>query len=63
MDHSHYLTAQQVCARFGGISAMTLWRWCRDPELGFPVPIRVNRRRFFKEADVLAFETDRAGSL
>ena len=31
------VSARQVCDHFfAGISDMTLWRWLRDPELGFP---------------------------
>lgn len=39
----------------GGISDMTLWRWERDPELGWPQPIRVRGRRFYRVADLDAF--------
>jgi hypothetical protein len=27
----------------GEITAMTLWRWRRDPNLGFPKPVRINK--------------------
>lgn len=29
-----------------GISAMTLWRWSHDPELNFPPPVYVRKRKF-----------------
>jgi hypothetical protein len=29
-----------------GISAMALWRWDHDPDLGFPPPIYIRRREF-----------------
>jgi len=29
-------------ARYLGISEMSLWRWQRDPKLGFPQPTRIN---------------------
>ncbi|SRR6266545_3777203 len=29
-------------ANYLGISGMTFWRWCRDPELNFPAPTVVN---------------------
>lgn len=28
------------------ITAMTLWRWDRDPGLNFPPPIRIRKRKF-----------------
>jgi hypothetical protein len=36
---------QQVCREFG-VTAMTVWRWDHDPELNFPPPIRIRRRKF-----------------
>ena len=43
------LTAAAVKARCGGISDMTLWRWTRDEELGFPKPIKIQRIRYWSE--------------
>lgn len=55
-----YLTAKQVCARYGGISAMTLWRWQADPTLNFPKPVTINRRRYFPLSLLDAFDTRQA---
>ena len=33
-----YLSAKQTRHRFGDVSDMTLWRWIKDPALGFPPP-------------------------
>lgn len=49
------ITAAEVRARFGDISDMTLWRWLDDAALGFPRPVRIQRRRFFREAEIEAF--------
>jgi predicted DNA-binding transcriptional regulator AlpA len=54
-----YLTAGQVRRRYGGMSDMALWRWLRDEKLGFPQPLRINRRRFWREMDLIAWETAR----
>ena len=43
---------RQMC---GGISDMTLWRWLDNPELGFPKPQYIAKRRYWKEADVIAW--------
>lgn len=60
MDKSpKYLTANQVRERFGGISDMSLWRWLRDPKLGFPQPMIVNRRRLFSEEEISRWEAER----
>lgn len=57
---SRRLTANQVRNRFGGISDMTLWRWLQDEALAFPRPIVINRRRFFLEAELDAWEAARS---
>ncbi|WP_287742661.1 hypothetical protein [Methylobacterium sp.] len=39
---------------------MTLWRWERDPKLAFPQPLRINGRRYWRRADIEAFELRQA---
>ncbi len=51
-----FLTAPQVRQRFAGISDMTLWRWMHDERMGFPKPVVINRRRYFRLTDIEAFE-------
>lgn len=55
-----YLTGPQVRARFGNVSAMTLWRWAKDEKLAFPVPMRLNRRKLFDLAEIEKWERDTA---
>lgn len=43
-------TVRQLC---GGISDMSLWRWLNDPALGFPRPVYIQKRRFWREAEIL----------
>jgi predicted DNA-binding transcriptional regulator AlpA len=45
-------TVRQMC---GGISDMTLWRWLDNPELDFPRPIYISRRRYWKEAEIFVW--------
>lgn len=54
-----YLTAPQVLARYN-ISDMSLHRWLNNPDLNFPAPLKINRRRYFKESDLVAWERARA---
>jgi predicted DNA-binding transcriptional regulator AlpA len=54
-----YLTATQVRARYGGVSDMTLWRWLRDKDLGFPKPCRINRLRYWKDSELTEWERTR----
>lgn len=55
-----YLTSKQVRARYGDVSDMSLWRWSRDQSLGFPEAIYVNKRRFWRLAELEAWERTRA---
>jgi len=54
-----YLPAGAVRARYG-VSDMSIWRWLQDEALGFPAPIRINRRRFWKLTELEAWEASRA---
>ena len=40
----------------GGISAMSLWRWDRNPGLGFPPAIRLNGRKYRSRAALDEFK-------
>jgi len=37
-------------------TSMSLWRWLRDPELGFPQPIKIRNRNFWLRSDLDAFK-------
>ena len=53
------LPATIARARYG-VSDMTIFRWLADPKLGFPQPIRINGRRYWRLADLQAFEARQA---
>lgn len=59
MPEQVFLTASQVCRRYGGISDMTLWRWMHDADLGFPQPTYINKRRYWSAPDLEAFDARR----
>lgn len=54
-DSDVYLPAPQVRKRYGR-SDMSLYRWLRDETLNFPKPIYINRYRYWRLADLLAWE-------
>lgn len=54
-DKPNLLPAPAARAYVGGISAMSEWRNERDPDLGWPVPIRINRRKFYRVSELDAF--------
>jgi predicted DNA-binding transcriptional regulator AlpA len=55
MTSERRIAAHDVRHLCGGISDMTLWRWLNDDNLDFPRPIYIGKRRYWKEADVIAW--------
>lgn len=55
-----FLTGPQVQARYGR-SHVTLWRWVRDTDLGFPQPMQINRLNYWRLSDLEAWEAAQAG--
>jgi len=50
-----FLTSKQLRERYGGLSQQWLWRHQND-ESGFPKPIRIQGRRFWKLKEIETFE-------
>lgn len=54
-QRKHYLTAPQVCERYGDRSAMWLWRKMKfSPK--FPRPLVIAGRRYFDEDELDQFD-------
>jgi predicted DNA-binding transcriptional regulator AlpA len=53
------LPARKVWERFG-ITDRTLDRWLSKPELEFPGPIIINKRRYFVLSEIVAWERKHA---
>ena len=53
------LPAPKVCRRFG-VTGRTLDRWLANENLQFPRPLVINNRRYFDEAEIIAWERARA---
>lgn len=53
-----YLPGRQVRDRYN-VSDMTLWRWMRRPDLKFPQPTVINRRRYWPVEALEAWERNR----
>lgn len=50
-----FLPARHVLDRYR-ISQMTLWRWVADDSMGFPKPVYLGRYRYWRIADIEAWE-------
>lgn len=68
IDHTHTLVsraqdtllpARNVCTRYC-ISRRTLDRWLASDVLGFPTPLVINHRRYWRLAQIEGWERDRA---
>ncbi len=56
---SNLLPARDVLARYQVVER-TISRWLADPSMSFPAPIKIRQRRYWREADLLAWERSRA---
>ena len=54
-----YLTGPQVRDRYQ-VTYVTIWRWMHDPKMGFPKPLKFNKRNRFALDEIEAFERKRA---
>lgn len=54
-----YMTTAEVCGRYS-VTDMTLWRWSKRPELNFPKPLMIARRRYYRVADLVRWENEQA---
>lgn len=47
--------SKELRKKFGNISDMSLWRWLQDEDLGFPQPLYISRRRYWKASEIEEF--------
>ena len=59
LNRNALLAGRKVRSRYD-ISEMTLSRWMRDADLKFPPPIKINRRNYWRVADLEKWERGRA---
>ncbi|SDF15490.1 helix-turn-helix transcriptional regulator [Thalassobaculum litoreum] len=63
MDHyssadDQFLPARKVWERYG-VTSMTLHRWLADTAKDFPAPHYIAKRRYWRLADLIAWEQAR----
>jgi len=51
MEHK-LISAATVRDLCGGVSDMTLWRWLNDRDMNFPEPVYIQKRRYWREAEL-----------
>ena len=60
-ETDRYLTGPQVDERYGR-SEQTRWRWSKDPYLGFPKPLKIKGRNFYRLHELKEFESRMAAA-
>ncbi len=46
----------RVAQELGGVRLITLWRWSKNPKVGFPPAIKINGRNYRRRSDLEAFK-------
>jgi hypothetical protein len=60
LPNPEYLNSRAVRRRYGDVSDMSLYRWLHTEKLNFPRPTIINKRRYWRVADLEAWERARA---
>ncbi len=63
LDDDALLNSSQVKARCGSVSDMCIWRWLRDERVGFPHPVKINKRNYWKLGDLRAWQERHANKV
>jgi len=49
------ISANAVRDLCGGVSDMSIWRWLNNPAMSFPKPVYIAKRRYWREAEIVAW--------
>lgn len=52
---SELLPTREVKKRLGDVTDMTIWRWLHNPDVGFPPPVVISKRKYWAVAEIDAF--------
>ena len=55
ISENNRIPMSDAAARYG-VCVRTIERWAADPELGFPQPLYIRRRRYIRAGDLQAWE-------
>lgn len=59
LQSAKLLPIREILARYS-VSDRTIDRWLATPALGFPKPLVIRRRRFWRQAEIDRFDQQRA---
>jgi hypothetical protein len=58
-EHSPDLLPRRLVSQRYGVNVRTIVRWENDPDLRFPQPIEINKRKYYHEAELTLFDRTR----
>jgi hypothetical protein len=58
-EQSNDLLPRRLVAERYNVNVRTIVRWENDPALRFPQPIEINKRQYYREAELTVFERTR----
>jgi|SoiMetStandDraft_5_1073268.scaffolds.fasta_scaffold779629_1 predicted DNA-binding transcriptional regulator AlpA len=59
---TEFFTAKHLEERYGRSRQTVVYRWATDPELGFPQPVIIRKRKMWRRADVEAWDQRMSGA-
>jgi hypothetical protein len=62
-EQSTDLLPRRLVAERYNVTTRTVVRWENDPDLRFPQPIEINKRRYYHEAELTAWDRANASRL
>lgn len=62
-EQSTDLLPRRLVAERYNVTTRTVCRWENDPDLGFPRPIEINTRRYYRAAELTAWDRANASRL
>jgi hypothetical protein len=63
LDDETMVGSRELQARYKHQARITIHRWKNDKELGFPQPVKINRRLYWRLGDIRQWERDRAAKV
>ena len=54
-DQNNGLMTSKQVRDFFQVTEMSIWRWENNTELGFPVPVKIMRRKYYPRDEIMAF--------
>jgi predicted DNA-binding transcriptional regulator AlpA len=57
-NSDNLIPTRQVCQRYS-VNERTIERWFKAAHVGFPEPVLINKRRYYREAELIVWERQR----